>query len=183
MQMYVHACMCTMHMFSPLVTHFFTIFVQSVDTPNGLIATMFGPVEGRWHDTFMLGIVVVHINWGNLISLMESHLWYVETLPTAYQGNILGLFCGARPTAEQQQFNKSMSRIHISVEWGSEKYAASLLFFISRKTRGSCYSLLEKDFLVASVLINCHTCLYGSLTSTYFDVNRPSLETYLSNHL
>ena len=30
--------------------------MQSVETPNGLIAHMFGPVEGRRHDAFMLGM-------------------------------------------------------------------------------------------------------------------------------
>ena len=30
--------------------------MQSVVTPNGLIAHMFGPIEGRRHDAFMLGV-------------------------------------------------------------------------------------------------------------------------------
>lgn len=30
--------------------------MQSVETPNGLIANMYGPVEGRRHDAFMLGM-------------------------------------------------------------------------------------------------------------------------------
>ena len=40
-----------------------------------------------------------------------------------------------------------------------------------------------KYYFVASILINCHIVLYGSLTGTYFGVDTPSLETYLSNHL
>ena len=31
------------------------------------------------------------------------------------------------------------------------------------------------------LLINCHTCLYGSVTSSFFNVEPPSLEVYLSN--
>ena len=30
--------------------------MQSVETPNGLIANMFGPLEARRHDAFMLGV-------------------------------------------------------------------------------------------------------------------------------
>lgn len=30
-------------------------YFQSVQAPNGLIANMFGPIEGRRHDAFMLG--------------------------------------------------------------------------------------------------------------------------------
>ena len=32
------------------------IVTQSVSTPNGLIAHMFGPLEGRRHDAFMLSV-------------------------------------------------------------------------------------------------------------------------------
>ena len=33
---------------------------------------------------------------------------------------------------------------------------------------------------VANILANCHTILYGSQTSDYFDVPRPGLEDYLN---
>lgn len=32
------------------------VFLQSIQAPNGLIAHMFGPIEGRRHDAFMLGV-------------------------------------------------------------------------------------------------------------------------------
>lgn len=38
-----------------------------------------------------------------------------------------------------------------------------------------------KYYMVASLLTNCHTCLYGLQTSSFFDVAPPSLETYLFN--
>ena len=44
------SCVCFMLLFSPL------LIMQSVETPNGLIAHMFGPVEGRRHVAFMLGM-------------------------------------------------------------------------------------------------------------------------------
>ena len=33
---------------------------------------------------------------------------------------------------------------------------------------------------MANILANCHTILYGSQTSDYFDVPRPGLEDYLN---
>jgi hypothetical protein len=35
-------------------------FLQSVQAPNGLIAHMFGPIEGRRHDAFMLAQSGLH---------------------------------------------------------------------------------------------------------------------------
>ena len=37
-----------------IASYFF--YLQSVETPNGLIAHMFGPIEGRRHDAFMLAV-------------------------------------------------------------------------------------------------------------------------------
>lgn len=34
----------------------FLLIIQSVHAPNGLILNMFGPIEGRRHDDFMLGL-------------------------------------------------------------------------------------------------------------------------------
>ena len=82
------------------------MFVQSVDTPNGLIANMFGPVEGRRHDAFMLSISGLsdqlrQFNQPN----GEPYVIYGDR---AYglSRNRLGPLCGARLTAEQKEFNK-----------------------------------------------------------------------------
>ena len=108
------------------------MFVQSVDAPNGLIANMFGSVEGRRHDAFMLGISglsdqLQQFNQPN----GEPYVIYT-CRDRAYDlsRNILGPFCVACLTAEQQEFNKSMSRVRISVEWGFRKYVATFLFLI-----------------------------------------------------
>ena len=157
--------------------------MQSVETPNGLIANLFGPVEGRRHDAFMLRISGLsdqlrQFNQPN----GEPYVLYGDP---AYglSRNILAPFRGARLTAEQQEFNKSMSRVRISVEWGFGKICQYFAFLDFKKNQKVLLQPIGKYFLVASVLINCHTCLYGSLTSTYFGVDPPSLETYLSNHL
>jgi hypothetical protein len=38
-----------------------------------------------------------------------------------------------------------------------------------------------KFWPVASILMNCHVCLYGSATAKYFDCETPTLEQYLTN--
>jgi hypothetical protein len=35
-------------------------------------------------------------------------------------------------------------------------------------------------YQVATILANCHTCLYGSPTSEYFGLQPPSVDEYLS---
>ena len=157
--------------------------MQSVETPNGLIANMFGPLEGRRHDAFMLGVSGLSDQLRNFNQLNgEPYVIYGDP---AYglSRNILAPFRGASITPQQQEFNKAMSRVRISVEWGFSKICQYFAFLDFKKNNKVLLQPVGKYYLVASLLINCHTCLYGSLTSTYFDVSPPSLETYLSNQL
>ena len=79
----------------------FFLLMQSVVTPNGLIANMFGPIEGRRHNAFMLGA-----------SGLTEKLWrfdqpngqpYVIYGDPAYgiSRNILASFRGAQLTPQE----------------------------------------------------------------------------------
>ena len=157
--------------------------MQSVVVPNGLIAHMFGPIEGRHHDAFLLAAsglsdLIKHFDQPN----GEPYVIYGDP---AYgiERNILAPFRGARLTPEEQEFNKSMSKVRISMEWSFGKLCQYLAFVDFKKNNKALLQPVGKYYMVASLLVNCHTCLYGSLTSTFFNLQPPTLETYLSNHL
>ena len=80
-------------------------------------------------------------------------------------------------TANDQAFNKEMSKVRIAVEWGFGKITQYFAYLDVKKTKKILLQPVGKYYTVACVLINCHTCLYGSLTSKYFGLNPPSLET------
>ena len=151
-------------------------------TPNGLISHLYGPVEGRRHDAFML-------NTSGLLPLLQQLVKpdgepYVLYGDPAYghTQNILAPFKGARITANEQAFNKKMSKVRISVEWRFGKIMQYFAYLDFKKNQKGLVQPVGKYYAVACVLINCHTCLYGSLTSKYFGLNPPSLETYLLNN-
>lgn len=95
--------------------------------------------------------------------------------------NILAPYRGAQLTQNQSEFNKRMSKVRVSVEWGFGKLCQYFAFLDFKKNQKILLQPVGKYYLVGSVLINCHTCLYGSVTSSFFKVQPPSLETYLSN--
>ena len=93
--------------------------LQSIFTPNGIIANLFGPVEGRRHDSGMLamsGLLPQHQNmsfspadqamciYGDPAYLHRIHL----QCPFA---------CRQELTPAQEAFNQSMSQVRVSVEW------------------------------------------------------------------
>ena len=73
--------------------------------------------------------------------------------------------------------NSKMSKLRVSVEWGFGKTCQLFAFLDFKKNLKILLQPIGKYYLVAAVLANCHTCLYGSQTSTFFGVDPPELET------
>ena len=148
---------------------------QAVMTPCGLMAHVFGPIEGSRHDAFMLGE-------SNLLqSLLEGHLQnYCLYGDPAYpiRPQLLAPYRGVVGDGETQ-FNKHMSKVQQSVEWGFGKVTKNFAFLDFKKNLKILLQPVAKYYLVGAFLMNCHTCLYGSQTSMYFNCAPPTLEQYL----
>ena len=151
-------------------------------TPNGLICHLFGPLEGRRHDAFML-------RESGLLQELERKMNKANGDPYVIYGDpaypvrrhILAPFRGAQLTPAEQIFNEAMSAVRTSVEWGYGKIVRYFAFLDFSKTLKVLLQPVGKLYVVAALLANCHTCLYGSQTSQFFYLDPPELETYLNN--
>ena len=81
-------------------------------------------------------------------------------------------------TPQQQAFNKSMSKVRIAVEWLFGDIANWWAFVDFKKNLKLGLSAIEKIYLTSALLTNARTCLYGNVTSEYFDISPPTLEEY-----
>ena len=154
--------------------------MQSFVTPNGLIAHMFGPIEGRRHDAFMLSASGL----SNKLQLIgQSSTPYVLYGDPAYgvSSHILSPFRGLHLTPPEQEFNRAMSAVRVTVEWTFGKILQQFAYLDFKKNHKVLLQPVGKYYLVGALLTNCHTCCYGSQTSTFFNVPPPSLESYLCN--
>ena len=135
--------------------------------PNGLIAHMFGPVEGRRHDAFILaesGLL------GKLCQFTKSNGEpYVIYGDPAYgiTAQVLSPYRTNNLTAAQQEFNRRMSAVRVSVEWTFGKVLQYFSFLDYKKNHKVLLQPTGKYYLVGALLTNCHTCLYGSQTSSF----------------
>ena len=154
---------------------------QSVVTPNGLIAHMFGPLEERRHDAFMLSASGLPNKLRSLDQPDGSP--YVLYGDPAYgvSRNILSPFRGIHLTVPEQEFNRAMSGVRISVEWTFGKIVQYFAYLDFKKSQKVLLQPVGKYYIVGALLTNCHTCCYGSQTTTFFNVPPPSLEAYLCN--
>ena len=91
--------------------------LQAVTAPNGLIAHMYGPIAGRRHDAYMLQVSDVQAKLATITKPDGSP--YVIYGDAAYGllPTILSPYRGSQLTQQQQDFNRAMSRVRVSVEW------------------------------------------------------------------
>ena len=108
---------------------------QSVVAPNGLVANLYGPVEGKRHDSGILAM-------SGLLDALQRYSVspYGNTLciygdpAYALRPCFQAPFRGAVLTPDQQVRNKSIKEVRVSVEWIFGDIIITLNFWTSRKT-------------------------------------------------
>ena len=152
---------------------------QGVTAPDGIVLSMYGPVEGRRHDSTLLAMSGL-LETLELIPDMKGYLLYGD--PAYGCRENLSSFPNAAHGSHEAEFNSAMSSVRESVEWSFHIIKGLWSFLnwsIKQKVREAP---IGKVWLVATLLTNCHTCLQpsGNQISMYFGCNPPSVEEYLN---
>ena len=93
--------------------------------------------------------------------------------------NILAPFPGVNLTMNRiQQKDKQSQSEHWMELW---KYLPEFCLLRFKKDLKLLLQPAGKYYLVAAILINCRTCLYRSKRSSCFELEPPTLTTYMSN--
>lgn len=148
--------------------------------PNGIIANLYGPVNGRRHDGHVLAK-------SRILQKLEAKFNRFRTPPYMYSdaGYPLKKFLiipfKATQNRNEKILNRKMSKLRVTVEWGFAKILQLFSFIDFKKNLKVYKQELGNYFKIATILTNCHTCLYGSQVCSYFELNPPTLEEYLEN--
>jgi len=155
---------------------------QSVVAPNGMIANLFGPVEGRRHDSALLAM-------SGLLNQLEERSFSPNGQALCIYGDPayshrvhLQRPFGRRPglTPEEEAFNQSMSRVRVSVEWVFGDVLNYFKFVDFKKNLKIGLSAVGKIYTVSALLRNAMTCLHGNSTSAFFDINPTTINSYFA---
>jgi hypothetical protein len=179
---------------------------QHLVFPDGIIGHQYGPIEGRHADSWLLrhsGVLdPILSDYFRFFATPENFAVHNPTEPGIpptpvfnhhYQYCIYGdagyttegvqlqaPFPRFFATAQQEMFNKQMSRCRIAIEWSFGKIVNVWAYL----TLWSRMRVLQIPFgsyyRVATIFTNVHTCLYGSEATTFFDCRPPTVEMYLS---
>ena len=94
--------------------------------------------------------------------------------------HLLTPFVGAVLTADETAFNAFMGQMRESVEWGFRKLKTLFAFCSYAKNQKVYLQPIGQYFMVSTLMMNCHTCLYRSVTNSFFACNAPTLQQYLA---
>ena len=139
---------------------------------------MYGPVEGKRHDSGMLAQSSLlpqlqhfaHTPNGELVCLYDDTAYPLRIhLQAPFRGN---------RTPQQEVFNTAMSNVWVAVEWLFKEITTYFSFLDFQKDLKIGLSPVGKMYTVCALMTNARTCLYKSQTSDYFGVNPPILEDY-----
>ena len=147
---------------------------QSIVLPDGLVAQMFGPVEGRRHDSTLLKFSKLD---EKMAMLPPGSYIYGDQ---AYQVRpwLLSPFRGPNKPPYMRRWNRCMRTVRISVEHGF-KIITSLFAHLKYVPAQQIFKTpVEKHYLVCTALANMHNCLYRNQVSQHFNLAPPTLEKY-----
>ncbi|KAL1468033.1 hypothetical protein MTO96_041747 [Rhipicephalus appendiculatus] len=88
-------------------------------------------------------------------------------------------YIGALLTPSQRAFIYDMSHVRQAVEWGFGKVVAEFAFLHFKKNQKLLRQQVAHMYKAAKILANCHTVIYGSIVSMYFELDPPPLHVYL----
>ena len=152
---------------------------QSVAAPNGLIANLFGPVEGCRHDSAMLAMSQLYPQLQQFSINQNGQPLCIYGDPAyPFRPQLQAPFKGNNVTPMQNEYNKAMSAVRVSVEWVFGDIVNYFAFMDFKKNLKLELSAVGKMYIVCALLTNAHTCLYKSMTSEFFDLDPPMLEQY-----
>lgn len=144
---------------------------QTIDFPDGMIGEIYGPISARRNDCFVLNESRLNERMAQLLMHLEPEESYC-----IFGDSIFPILGYIRHFSGTQEW----ASVRISIEWGYGKIAGLWSFLDYKQNLQLKQFKVPLIYFVATLLTNFHTCFYGCETSTYFGVQPPTIEEYIS---
>ncbi len=156
---------------------------QSIVTPDGMIAYLYEPFEGKHHDARML-IKSCPINVLHQLMHVSASNGPVDSLygDLAYHQPIWlfeGVLNPIRDSLEAQ-FNRQMSRARIAIEWGINDIVTQSRHLNFKSNMKWLKEPIAVNYMNCAFLCIVRNCIYGNEGMTYFGAKRMELCNYVA---
>lgn len=152
---------------------------QAIMFPDGIIGHISGPFDGRRHDASIYALSGIDAEIRPFLHKngIMYHIYGDPAYPLS--SFIISPFGGSRTTLEQEEFNKSMSSVRETVEWGFSRVVANFAFLDFKKNLKLEIQDIGHYYPIGVLLTNCYSCLNDNQISIFFNLPSPSLSVYL----
>ena len=138
-------------------------------------------LDGRKHDSAMLA-------YSGLLQDLEQHAFSTTREPMALYGDpayplrvhLHVPYRGVGITPQMELYNKAMSSVRMSIEWLFGDVVNYFKFLDFKKNLKISITADGKMYIVAAILRNALTCMYGNLTSEHFALDPPTIHDYFA---
>ena len=156
---------------------------QSVLVPDGYIACLFSPVPAKTHDARLLhesnliqqlcNVMPEDISNRPIYSLYGD----LAYLQSAY---LLGRFRNAIVGTDEANFNRLISSVYITVEWGYCEIVEEWNYLDFCQALRIFQSLVVQYYVNTAFLCYLSNCLIGNKTQNYFNAHQMTIEECLA---
>ena len=154
---------------------------QSMLVPDGFIACLYGPVPAKTHDARLLREsqlveqlqTVMPEDGTNQVFALYGDLAYAQN---AY---VLGGFRNVVPNSDEAAYNRLLSSVCITVEWGFAELVEQWKFLDFRSAMKIFQCPVAQYYINAAFLSNIRNCLLGNKTQQYFNAQQLTIDEYL----
>ena len=144
------------------------------------ILAMHGPVNGNWHDSFLLStsglLEKLQSFMPDLTGIVVFSLYGDPAYPQSIY--IFGGYKNPLHGSAHAHWITTMSKVCEVVEWGFANILSQWSFLDFRAGMNIFQSPVAKYYIVGAFLVNLQTCFYGNQTMAYFDCETLSLDQY-----
>lgn len=155
---------------------------QSIVTPDGMIAYLFGPFVGKRHDARMLAE-------SGLMNILQDKMpadgsngpVYSLYGDLAYPQSIwlFGGFLNPAPDSQEALFNRQMSQARIAVEWGFNDIVTQFSHLDCTANMKWLKEPIAVHYMNCAFMCNVRNCYYGNEGLSYFGAKKMNLHEYL----
>ena len=149
--------------------------------PDGFIACLYGPVPAKTHDARLLHEsqlleqlqTVMPEDGNNPIYALYGDLAYAQS---AY---VLGGFCNIDTNSDEAAYNRLLTSVRITVEWGFAELVEHWKFLDFQSAMKIFQCPVAQYYINAAFLSNIQNCLLGNRTQQYFNAQQLTINEYL----
>ena len=154
---------------------------QAIATPNGLVANLYGPVECRRHDNgTLVDSAILPLLQQYSINQDGNQLCIYGDLAYPLRPQLQTPFSNPQLNPQKAACNTAMSKARVGVEWVFGDIVNFFRFLNFKKKLKLGLSPDGKMYMVCAFLMNIHTCMYGSMTFSYFNIDPPTVQECLA---